>query len=239
MGTRAVQIRNDRTTGVVQISLDSGQPSYEIVPDQAFDFVDFEQLQAQCGGQLENVAVLYHGSLAWRGSATRNAITELRRCIAAPIFVDLNIRHPWFDPQWLDGILAGVQWVKLNVDELSELTGHAVREDSTESTVANAVHDLMERFPCEICFVSAGASGAYAIDAGGNLVHARAAKIDQLVDTVGAGDAFAAMTIHGLLENWTLPDILQSAVSFAARVCQINGATLNDPGFYSAALHQS
>jgi fructokinase len=52
------------------------------------------------------------------------------------------------------------------------------------------------------------------------------------VDTVGAGDAFSAVTIMGLMHGWGWERILDRAAGFAAKVCTLRGATSQDKGFY-------
>ncbi|HCD05221.1 MAG TPA: carbohydrate kinase, partial [Methylophaga sp.] len=56
---------------------------------------------------------------------------------------------------------------------------------------------------------------------------------DKLVDTVGAGDAFSAMYIHGLLAGWPVQKILLHAQQFASKVIGLRGAVSEDPAFYS------
>jgi fructokinase len=53
-----------------------------------------------------------------------------------------------------------------------------------------------------------------------------------VVDSVGAGDAFSAMYIHGLQAGWTLATTLAKAQQFASAVLGQRGATVQDPLFY-------
>ena len=54
-------------------------------------------------------------------------------------------------------------------------------------------------------------------------------KVD---DSVGAGDAYAAMSAAGMLKNWQLEYILNRASLFASRICQIKGAIPDSASFY-------
>ncbi|MFQ3614913.1 MAG: PfkB family carbohydrate kinase [Cyanobacteriota bacterium] len=56
--------------------------------------------------------------------------------------------------------------------------------------------------------------------------------VPQMVDTVGAGDAFSAVVILGLLQGWSEGALLERAVMFAAAVCGIPGGTPQEPEFY-------
>jgi fructokinase len=53
-----------------------------------------------------------------------------------------------------------------------------------------------------------------------------------VVDTVGAGDAFASVLILGLLRRWPLETALERAQAFASAVVGQRGATQEDPAFY-------
>jgi fructokinase len=54
-----------------------------------------------------------------------------------------------------------------------------------------------------------------------------------VVDTVGAGDAFSAVLILGILEEWPLGFALDRAREFAEAVVGLRGATTTEPAFYS------
>jgi fructokinase len=60
----------------------------------------------------------------------------------------------------------------------------------------------------------------------------------QVVDAVGAGDAFAAVSILGLSHGWPLGTTLERAQSFAARIVGQRGATAADPDLYAPFLEQ-
>jgi fructokinase len=62
--------------------------------------------------------------------------------------------------------------------------------------------------------------------------------IPNILDTVGAGDAFSAVFIMGLLHEWKMPITLRRANRFAGAVCQIRGAIPEDAGFYKPFLDE-
>ena len=57
-----------------------------------------------------------------------------------------------------------------------------------------------------------------------------------VVDTVGAGDAFASVMILGLANNWPLDMTLERAQHFASGLVSNRGATVSDPAFYHAFI---
>ena len=70
----------------------------------------------------------------------------------------------------------------------------------------------------------------------GEVHHAPAAPVRDFVDSVGAGDASAAVAMLGLTENWPVPLILERAIRFAAAICEIPGAVPNDNQPYHDTL---
>jgi len=62
--------------------------------------------------------------------------------------------------------------------------------------------------------------------------------IKDLVDTVGAGDAFSALVIYGIMSGWPQDLILARAVEFAADICKIQGATTDNKKLYTNRLEQ-
>ena len=58
-------------------------------------------------------------------------------------------------------------------------------------------------------------------------------NVINVVDTVGAGDAFSSVLILGLYKAWPLQDILNRAQQFASAVVEQRGATTQDKGFYN------
>jgi fructokinase len=53
-----------------------------------------------------------------------------------------------------------------------------------------------------------------------------------MIDTVGAGDAYAAMSVAGILKNRPVEHILSLASHFAAQVCGVQGALILDSAIY-------
>lgn len=61
----------------------------------------------------------------------------------------------------------------------------------------------------------------------GKLLHCPAAPAEKLADTMGAGDAYLAALLCGLLEDPSpaaLPEAMEKAAQFAAKICGLEGA---------------
>ena len=222
MDVSGMQRDPDHPTGQVAITLADGQPSYEILPDQAYDHI------APPAAEPQGVALVYHGSLALRQQASRRALDEIRTRCAAPVFVDVNLRDPWWDAQTVARLLDGARWCKLNDHELTTLAGPGEPVDAARRLVAR--HGL------EQVFVTLGAAGAVALGTDGDFESVAPARDITVVDTVGAGDAFASTLIAGLLNGWPVAVTLQRAQQLASAICGLRGALAREPAFYREFL---
>jgi fructokinase len=221
MATAGLQRDPMHPTGRVQVSLAGGEPSYDIVADSAYDFIDAAALPTIPAGSL-----LYHGTLALRQADSAAALAALRARTES-VFVDVNLREPWWSAEAVRALLNGARWVKLNADELALL---AAAGDDPESRAAA----LIERHGLALVYGTLGAQGAFALAADGSLERVRPGATVEVVDAVGAGDGFAAVLILGLLLDWPLGETLDRAQTFASGIVGRRGATIEDLAFYAA-----
>ena len=230
MDTRGVQRDQSHPTGAVQVSLLNGQPSFEILPEQAYDYIE----RAPVANILakDKFAVLYHGSLAARGAVTQQTLHRLSDTTTIPAFVDINLRAPWWTQQEIRWNLHNARWLKLNSDEFSQIAG-----DPPISRRLEAAHALLNAFGVDLLIITLGAEGALLVT-DVNELSAPPSPISDIVDTVGAGDAFSAVTLFGLLHGWEPVRILNNALDFAAEICRIRGATVLDCKFYQDILQR-
>jgi fructokinase len=221
MDASGLQRDPHRPTGRGAVTLERGQPRYEIVPDQAYDHI-----AAPAGPSA--VALVYHGTLALRRPASRRALDDIRARSGAPAFVDVNLRDPWWNAGSVGELLDAARWCKLNDHELATLAGPGEPVTAARRLIAH--HDLAQ------VFVTLGAAGAFSLTADGLLANVAPDRSVPVVDTVGAGDAFAAVLIAGLLGGWPLPLTLHRAQQLASAVCGQRGAVPDTPDLYRALL---
>lgn len=223
MTTAGLQKDLSHGTGEVKVKLQDGQPNYEIVADRAYDHIDADVIPP-C-----HPALVYHGSLGLRAPQAETALAELLERHAAPVFLDVNLRPPWWNEAQVTQLLARAQWVKINDNELNTLI--AGTEPLTEKAKALiATHEL------SLAIVTQGADGAFAMGRDGNRVSVAPEPATQIVDTVGAGDAFASVCILGLLHNWPVDVMMQRAQRFAALLVGQRGATAEDRSLYQPLI---
>lgn len=227
METSGVQRDESRPTGHVQVSDAGGEPAFEIVPDQAYDVLDAE-IALDTISRV-NASLLYHGSLVLRSDRSSHALRAVKSRTRAPVFVDVNLRDPWWQGAEVLDIVRGSTWAKLNEAELAGLSGRPLEE------VATAPEAAAERFRIRLgvsmVIVTRGPAGAFLADDHGT-VSGRPPEAVGVIDTVGAGDAFSSVMILGLTSGWPVELILERAHGFASAICSIRGATTANREFY-------
>jgi fructokinase len=225
---RGLQTDPDHSTGVVEVSLTQGQPSYEIKANQAYDFVEMAPVLA-ITKELGPPQLFYHGSLALRHITNQSIWQELRAHTPAEIFVDLNLRRPWWNRELWPQLLNSCRYLKLNHEELAILAG---RDLSAQDDLAEAALQLIAQYKIEQVWVTRAEEGALVQPKDAEYAWVPAQPVGEMQDTVGAGDAFSAVVLHGLLQGWQTKDLLRRAVSFAAELCGYRGALLHDKTVY-------
>ena len=217
----ALQIDAEFPTGAVEISLNNGEPEYQILANQAYDFIDDQSLPSI------DCALLYHGSLAARQPVSGKALQNLINRHQGKVFIDINLRQPWWNQTAVAELLTQANWVKLNHQELQQLQ---VAGDSLEAKMRL----FIERYQLEVLVVTLGEQGAWAIDENGELLTVQPDSLQVVVDTVGAGDAFASVLLLGILKAWPLAVSLQRAQQFASALVGQRGATVSNLDFYQS-----
>lgn len=220
MDCTAMQMDAEHATGTVDITLQQGEPRYHIVESQAYDFIDTAGLPPLSGNWL-----LYHGSLACRSTVSAMALRALRQQLADQVFVDINLRAPWWQPASAHRLLAGGRWIKLNAEELAALQPQAANDEARMRALLGPQQEYL--------VLTRGAQGATAMRARDlSCCEVRPDTGAAVVDTVGAGDAFSSVLLLGLLRQWPLPLTLQRAQQFAGAMVGIRGATTRERDFY-------
>jgi len=218
MDTQAMQIDSQRPTGRVSVQIVDDEPSYDIVPDCAYDAIEAPAERLPAG------SLIYHGTLAIRSPTSCQSLDSMIQTTTAPVvFLDVNLRPPWWDQASVLERVHAADWVKLNHDELRLLGG-------------GMASDWLSGYGLAGMIETRGADGAHAWTAAGEQATVRPAASITLVDTVGAGDAFTAVAILGIISGWPLAQILERAQRFASLIVGHRGATVDERAFYAPLL---
>lgn len=222
MDTQGVQRDPDHPTGRVNIVQQGASHAFDILPDQAYDHIDAD---TACKALLNtDVALVYFGTLARRMPDSRDAMDQVQQ-LGYPVFVDVNLRAPWWERVDVEGLMRKARWFKLNDEEIDLL------QQAPPGTEADAARTLLEQYGLEMLVFTRGADGATLLTRDCQ-VEGRPPPVRQMVDTVGAGDAFCAVVILGLLNGWPLEQTLQRALAFGSRISGQRGATAPDKALY-------
>ena len=209
-----------RATGTVRVSLDAaGIASYEFAADTAWDHLEWTDDLAALAARCDAVCF---GTLGQRSPVSRETIRRFVKAVprtALRVF-DVNLRQRFYDMETIAASLQIATALKLNDDELpivAELCGiHA-------TTPREMLIELMTRYDLSLAALTRGPRGSLLISTSEE--NECPAPSTDVLDTVGAGDAFTATLVTDFLRGSPLAKINRHANAVAAFVCSQNGAT--------------
>lgn len=219
-------------TGRVTVTLDEeGVPEFTIVPNVAYDHLAYTDAVATALARSPDL--IYFGTLIQRSRAAAETVMKIleTRLPTTRCLCDLNLRRNAYSLNSITKSLIHCDVLKLNTGELSTLKSLF----KAHSDDALFVADLMHNFALTRVSLTSGAEGSslFTRDEVFSVGPEEAAGV---ADTVGAGDAYAAILAAGSLLGWPPVTILQRAARFAAAVCRIPGSIPEDPEFYQPFL---
>jgi fructokinase len=215
LDTDLMQIDDSLPTGFVQVELGgTGEPDYEILEPVSWDAISLTDSLRQ---RVDRADVLVYGSLAQRSATSHQTIQRLCKAGVLRVF-DVNLRPPYIDQTVVEQSLDVADVVKLNDDELHQLQAWFGLPDAPTA----AAPSLAQSFDCRTICVTRGGRGAWLWRNGRSWQHAGyEAKV---TDAVGAGDAFLAALLTGLLADRDGDLILDRANRLGAYVASHSGA---------------
>ena len=214
-----IQMHPARPTGTVLVTLDSlGQPRYEISTGAAWDEVAWND---GLGALARRADAACFGTLGQRSAASRAVIRrflESMRSEALRIF-DVNLRQQYHDAALVRESLELSNVLKLNDEELPVVAGYS----GCRSRDREALREISHVYELRLVALTRGARGSILL--GGEEEHECLPPPTEVVDTVGAGDAFTAALTLGVLRGLPLDVTHCHAAAVAAFVCSVKGAT--------------
>lgn len=198
-------------------------PEWIIEENRAYDAIEINDsiislvLKSDC---------LYFGTLAQRDVRSRSCIQALFNK-KLKYFCDLNLRQNYFSKEIIESSLKTTNLLKLNMDELYLVNTLIYNEKLQSTEIADA---LLNDYNLELLCVTLGENGAIIYKDGER--HSYQHRVKNVVDTVGAGDAYSAILCLGYLLGWDIERINILACEFASEIVKINGALSLEPSFY-------
>ena len=215
-----VQIDSRYATGSVAVELDEkGQAKYTIVEDVAWDYFEFS---SDWNGLALRADAVCFGSLAQRSSQSCETIRRFLEATRSQTLIvfDVNLRSPFYTGEVLTESFKLTDIAKLNDEEMYTVSELFELPDGTEEECAKR---LLERFDLKAVCVTRGRRGSLLITSEDTFEHS-GFNVD-VVDTVGAGDAFTAALVHHYLRGSSLEKISEAANRLGSWVASQAGAT--------------
>ena len=222
-----IQIDPKHPTGTVQIRVDaSGQPSYAIADNVAWDFLEWRE---ELYPLIRSARTVCFGTLAQRTHATRQT---LHRFVASSrsnrsTICDLNLRPPFADEETIKKSIRLADLLKLNEDELDVVVG---LYDNVRRMDELYRQDPVRRRQSILCGLNVALMCITRGDRG-CLAWTDDGEIDvpgipiPVADTVGAGDAFTAGLLTQMFEGKPLAQAVRFANALAALAASRAGGT--------------
>ena len=206
-----VAVLKNVPTGKCLVTLDGGgKPSYDLLYGVAYDNID-------CSLAGERFDALYFGTLALRGGDNMRGLKKIIENNGfGEIFVDVNVRPPFYSKESISFALENATVVKISDEELPVVTREIFGSEPTFSDAAKMIAARFSRI--KMIVITRGADGAYAYDAKEKKEYNSAAEKVEVVSTVGAGDSFSAAFMHGYLSGEPTEKCLSRAGKLAALV---------------------
>lgn len=216
LSSHTFQVDKHYKTGEVLVTLDNqNTASYEISQPVAWDFIEYSEIAVE---EVKKSDAIIFGSLASRNKISRDTLFRLLDYAKFKI-LDVNLRPPHYNAELLLELMQKADFIKLNDEELDEISGHfKLQKSALEDQVkAVAVHTNTN----QIC-VTKGGKGA-TLFYNQAFYHNKGYKI-KVVDTVGAGDSFLATLISEILQGVHPQKAIDYSCAVGAMVAGSEGA---------------
>lgn len=198
----------------VTVQLDKDGVATYIIPEPvSWDNIQTEDALTKAA---ENASAIIYGSLACREETTKDTLLNLLQETTALKVFDVNLRPPHYTLSTIETLVAGADVIKMNEDEAALLIG-----GNTDNIRENIIEFQKKYHPKTIC-VTRGEHGAIAWHDYEFYDHPGCPV--SVVDTVGAGDAFLAAFVSGLLKNEPMQQLIEKACTVGAFVAGKRGA---------------
>ncbi|MBM4170911.1 MAG: carbohydrate kinase [Ignavibacteria bacterium] len=226
--TKNIHVNKKYPTGIVNVSLNENKiPSFKMKSETCCDYLELDG--ADINIIEHETDLLYFGTFSQRNETTRDTIQSLFK-YNIKYFCDLNLRHSFFTKEMIEKSLSVSNVLKMNEEEFDQLCNIF----SLNKNLEDAVYTLMKRFKIELLCITRGENGSTMYDL--NSTHEYLAPKAEVIDTLGAGDAFSAVMCIGYLDNWNIEKINKLSNEFAGEICKIKGAVPYDDSLYFSIL---
>jgi fructokinase len=198
----------DHPTGTALVFEQEGGAGFEIQPNVAWDFLALEPSAWEVARRCE--AVVF-GSLGQRSQLSRASIQRFVSLTQGHRLYDVNLRRntrsgtAGYSAEIILDSLKLATIVKMNeaeLDEVVELLGSTSSSSDPQDRMRQRAESLCKDFSLDAIAITRGPKGACLFTNGRHLTLPDSTVDQALVHPVGAGDAFAAGLLFGMMEGW-------------------------------------
>ena len=202
-----VMVHPSLPTGVVNVTLADGMPSYEIAKPSAWD-----EISVPDGLIGSAPRAFYFGTLSQRSPVSAGTLSGLLRTYAESlVFFDVNLRQDFWSADAVESGIGSADILKVNDEEMRVLGLVPER--------------LFAGFPrLKAVVETRGAAGCRVTARGAEPFDSPAIADGPVVDTVGAGDSFSAAFLAALLRGEDMHAAAAAGNRLAGRVAARHGA---------------
>lgn len=219
LSTDAIQRDERYPTGTVDVALGpDGQPDFTINGDVAWEHMAWTPGWKALAEQTDAVCF---GTVCRHQAASTTAVTaflEALRPSALRLF-DVNLRQDRYSKAQLNDSFQHAHIVKLNDEELRTVCPLL---DLGGGDLESMARRLRAAYELNLVCVTLGAEGSLLVTASETVAHP-GVPVD-VVDTIGAGDAFTAVLASGYLRGVPLERVSEAANRLGAWVASQTGA---------------
>lgn len=202
-------------TGTVQVTVEDGIPSYEIREGVAWDNLPSTKEVIDLAAKTR---AFCFGTLGQRSVVSRKCLHDFIDAIPKDgerlIVCDANLRQGFYSREILEDSMELCNVLKINDEELvtlSRLFGYPGIDLKDKCWI------LLGKYNLKMLILTCGVNGSYIFTPGH--ISYLPTPVVEVVDTVGAGDAFSAALISSLLRGCSIPEAHRNAVEVSAYVC--------------------
>jgi fructokinase len=217
-----VQTVREAPTGTAQVTLDkSGSATFQIGRPAAFDLLSVNSALIQrCQTVLPDW--IYFGTLANAHPPNEEMLHNLvEQLQPVKCFYDMNLRDGHWNLRLIERLSALATVIKLNDEEAKRIFD--MKFGSLPYTLERFCQSWTEAFGVQLICVTMGSAGC-ALYSNKSFRTFEGYSVD-VMDTVGAGDAFAAGLLYGLDLGWLPQRIASFANALGAIIASRRGAT--------------
>lgn len=206
-----VSVLSGKETGKCLVSLNErGVPSYNIVRDSAYDYID-------CSAVSNGFDALYFGTLALRNEENRQGLVGLIKSHSfREIFADVNLRKPFISRESLMLCMENATVLKISDEELPSVSKMVF---DTEYSYKDIVTEISKAFQnIKLIIITLGEKGSLAYDVLNKASFSCDAESVTVASTVGAGDSFSAAFLYKYMSGFDINSCLKTASRISAYV---------------------